>query len=33
MAMYFGDAAIDAGAEQGVRHRNPNLLRTTCGSM
>jgi len=25
MAMYFGAAAVEAGARQGVRYRNPNL--------
>jgi len=33
MAMNFGAAAIVSGAHQGVRCRNPNLMRTTCGSM
>jgi len=33
MEMYFGAAAITAGAQQRVGHRNPNLVRTACGSM
>jgi len=33
MAMYFGASAVSTGAQQGVRHRNPNLVRTECGSM
>jgi len=31
--MYFGAVAIVAGTEQRVRCRNPNLVRTVCGSM
>jgi len=33
MAMYFGAVAIAAGTQQRVRRTNPNLVRTTCGSM
>jgi len=33
MSMYFGTAAIVAGAQQRLRHRNPNLLKTACRSM
>jgi len=28
--MYFGAEAIEAGIEQRVRCRNPNLVRTAC---
>jgi len=31
--MHFGAAATAAGIQQRVRHRNPNLVRTACGSM
>jgi len=31
--MYFEAAASAAGAQQGVRCRNPHLVRTTCRSM
>jgi len=33
MAMYFGAASIAAGAQQAVRLRNSNLVRTACRSM
>jgi len=33
MAMYFGAAAMSTGVQKGVRRRNPNLVRTTRGSV